>query len=282
MSNMRRPGTSKAARYAVSKAIEESRRDMNGAMSSLKRDGARFLSFSKLSDLKFCEYRYVLTYLRGVKPPKEPAYFAKGHLFHEAAAEVYRSIAKGRQPDVPALHRLIHRRAGGDEDRSHLKNALHLLLENAHAGWEVLAVEEAFALPLDGLPPLVGVVDLVLRREATVAVVDHKTGRTFGELNPLQLALYREHARRNHGAREVLGFFDQYRWVNDLGRLRKPAFQRKQVPLGEPVWRAARMLLERAHRRIAELEKGKTARADGECFRCPLKDVCDRAKSGGR
>ncbi|NUN49614.1 MAG: hypothetical protein HUU15_12370 [Candidatus Brocadiae bacterium] len=84
-------------------------------------------------------------------------------------------------------------------------------------------------------------------------------GASRSDLNPLHLALYREHARRTWGAREILGFFDPDRRVNDLGRLRKPAFQRRQVPLGEPVWRAALILLERAQRRITELEKGKTA-----------------------
>lgn len=259
---------------AIASAFRQSKGDIARAMKSVDRHGIPYLSFSKLSDLEFCEYRYELAYVQGVEPEEEPAYFAKGHLFHAAAAGVYRAFAARREPDRAGLHRMIDRGARG-EDRAHLRNALQLLLENAFSGWDVLGVEEPFVLPLDGLPPLVGVVDLVLRRGATVAVVDHKTGRTFGEPDPIQLALYREHARRAHGAREVRAMFDQYRWVNDLTRARKPAFQRNEVALGS--WEEAFRRLRAGHRRMAEIEKGGRTTAEGECFRCPLRGVCDRA-----
>lgn len=263
---------------AIASALQKSKGDIARAMKSVEHRGIPFLSFSKLSDLEFCEYRFELQYVKRVELAEEPSYFAKGHLFHEAAARVYRALAARREPDRAGLHRLIARGAAEEEDRTHLRNALQLLLENAFFGWEVLGVEESFVLPLDGLPPLVGVVDLVLRRGETVAVVDHKTGRTFGDPDPIQLALYREHARRAHGAREVLAMFDQYRWVNDLSRARKPAFQRSEVALGS--WEDAFRRLRAGHRRMEEIEKGGRARAEGECFRCPLKAVCDRAKGG--
>lgn len=263
---------------AIAAALAKAGGDVARAMKAVDRKGIPYLSFSKLSDLEFCEYRYELAYVQGVKPEEEPAYFAKGHLFHAAAAGVYRALAARREPDRAGLHRMIDRGARGAEDRAHLRNALQLLIDNAFSDWDVLGVEEPFVLPLDGLPPLVGVIDLVLRRGATVAVVDHKTGRTFGEPDPIQLALYREHARRAHGAREVRAMFDQYRWVNDLGRARKPAFQRSEVTLGS--WEDAFRRLRKGHGRMAEIEKGGRATAEGECFRCPLRPVCDRAKRG--
>lgn len=74
-----------------------------------------------------------------------------------------------------------------------------------------------------------GVIDLVLRKGKRFAVVDHKTGKAFWPQDPMQLAIYREHLLREYGPVQVRAFFDAYRWVNDLRRIRTPAHQRTRV-----------------------------------------------------
>ena len=47
------------------------------------------LSFSSISTLEFCEYRYYLEYVLRRKLKETPLYFTKGKLFHRVAADFY-------------------------------------------------------------------------------------------------------------------------------------------------------------------------------------------------
>lgn len=72
-----------------------------------------------------------------------------------------------------------------------LRNALTLLRDNRWDGYEVVSVEFPFFMDLaPGLPP-----DLVLRRNGSLVLVDHKTSQSFNDLDPAQLVLYAEHLR---------------------------------------------------------------------------------------
>jgi hypothetical protein len=65
--------------------------------------------------------------------------------------------------------------------------------------------------------------------------------------------------------------------VADLGRIRKPAFQRTQVHLRSTSWTAALRRFSRGYQRILRIEEKQDARATGSCHSCALKGVCDKA-----
>jgi CRISPR/Cas system-associated exonuclease Cas4 (RecB family) len=156
-----------------------------------------------------------------------------------------------------------------------------LAARNAFDGFEVVGVEEPFVLSLgDSLPPCVGVVDLILRRAKTFFVVDPKTGKKFNGADELQLILYREYVRRQYRAVRCLAFVDEYRWVPNLDKVRKPAFQRRQIRLGRTAWSQATRRMARAYSRIREIEKNPDAWRSEKCYLCPEKSSCPKASVG--
>ena len=264
-----------------SKAIRDALAAHRGGMSSfvkqLDRGAAPYLSYSKITSVEFCPYRYYLEYVKRIRLRPEPVYFTKGRTFHKAADRLYRAVARGATVREDALERLICKH-DDETDRQHLRNAVALLRENAMADWEVLGVEQPFVLSLTpDLPPCIGVVDLILRREDVLAVIDHKTGKRLGNGDAMQLALYREHALRIHRIPECLTFFDEYRWVNDLRRIRKPAFQRTRIRLRPTSWNGAIRRFRRGYRKIRKIEAENDAPGTGSCYMCPFRAVCGKA-----
>lgn len=245
----------------------------------LDRKGERFLSFSKVSTLESCEYRYLLEYVERVKLRPQPEYFAKGGLFHQAMARHYREMRRGRRAKFETHCRFIDR--NWDDDPPHLKNAIRVAVDNLWRDGEVEAVEEPFVLDLgEDLPPLLGIVDLVIKDGDAFTVVDHKTGVKFYEQDDLQLVLYREFARRKYGVAACRTVFDQYRFVNNLDRIRKPAMERNEVKLAKGAFGRAVRRVAKADRIMRQIEEGGRASADGECFKCPYKPQCPKARSG--
>jgi len=252
---------------------------IGGFSRKLDRENTSYISFSKVVSVEFCSYRYLLEYVkrRRLRPP--PAYFANGQAFHETAARMYRSLSRGTSPDETDLLQFLARRA--TPPAIELENAVRVAAQNVHQGWEVVGVEEPFVISLGrALPPCIGVADLILRRGRTFAVVDHKTGRRFSGADELQLVLYREHVRRRYGASRCLTIVDEYRWVSDLTKIRKPAFQRQVVQLRRNAWSQAIQRIANAWSEIREIEKSGEAYGWGECFRCPYKGICPKASIG--
>jgi hypothetical protein len=245
---------------------------------ALDREGVRTLSWSKVAAVEFCETRYLLEFVQRLRLVPRPFYFVKGEVFHIAAARIYRDLAAGRRPSLARLDRFVDSRL--DDDRPHLKNALRLALDNVRPDHEVLSVEAPFVLDLGPkLPPALGIADLVLRRGPDHVVVDHKTGTRFGDHDELQLVLYREWARREFGAERCAVCYDEYRWVNNLEKIRKPAFQRTEVRPGPQAWRRALDRIGEADEAMRRIERDRDGDAGGECFRCPWKEQCPSASS---
>jgi len=82
------------------------------------------------------------------------------------------------------------------------------------------------------LPPVIGVIDLVVSGSDSCLVVDHKTCRTFTDQDPGQLVLYAEYVRRSRGCDVRKGAFDEYQLVPNLNRVKKPVFRRTEVNVG--------------------------------------------------
>lgn len=238
------------------------------------------LSFSRVTSVEFCQYRYFLEHVKHRRLDPEPDYFVKGRIFHKAAAKFYGSANSHNAQNGDGVDGLIKGKIN-DYDRTHIRNALLLLAKHRFAGWQVVAVETPFVLHLKkGLPPCVGVIDLVLRKGRTFMVVDHKTGKKFNEPDEFQLAIYRKHVRRKYGARKCLGVYDEYRWVNNLDRVRKPAFQRTAVKMRPWAWKHALERLDSAHWEIQEIEETRDPSGRFECYGCSYSSICPKASFG--
>lgn len=252
----------------------------------LDRSGLPYLSYSKVACLEACPYRYLLTYVRRVPLELEPGYFVKGRIFHRGAARFYRARARGKRLPPSQVKRSADCLRGTD-DHLPLCNAFEALVESAPDDLKVVAVEKPFVLHLErDLPPVVGVVDLVARSEGALHVVDHKTGKDFYGQKPHQMTLYAAWARKHYRAERVRAWYHQYRWVNSLTRIRKPAVIHTEVDLMpvqplRPLMRFRRRQnllnwLRCAWWDIQWIEKTGKVRHTGTCNFCPYGKQCDR------
>jgi hypothetical protein len=254
--------------------IEQSRASSDQFAETLRRDQIPHLSFSQITTVESCQYRYVLQYVRMVDPVPIPDYFTKGKLLHQMIAISYERAARGQPVYLDDLLPLIDRQFQGDTQR-HLNNACILHLKNRWQDCQVIAVEKPFAMLVDPeLPACVGVIDLILQKSGTFILVDHKTGRNFTPQDPLQMAIYVEYIQREFGGVVCEFYYDHYRWVNNLDRIRKPAFQRDGVPVSAADWPSALDRIRSGYETIRQLKAGRPALRNGQCFRCPYRKSC--------
>lgn len=263
---------------AIHALIEENRGSSDRFAETLRHRQIHHISFSQITTVEFCQYRYFLEYVCLLSPTPVPDYFTKGKLFHQVVGSFYENKA-GFQDSDPAqsseaAYQVIDSAYEGDS-RQHLRNAYTVHLQNHWQDCEVLAVEQPFAMLVDPeLPPLVGVIDLILRKDDAIIIVDHKTGRDFYPEDELQMAIYVRYIQQQYGELACQFYYDHYRWVNNLARIRKPAFQRTQVNFTSARWPAA---LERIRNGALAADKIRTTKwveKNGECFRCPYRKVC--------
>jgi len=242
-------------------------------MRHLDQQRTPYLSHSKVATIERCPRCYYQQYLLG-EPPSSEA-LTTGVAFHQAAAAFYEARRAGRRGlSVDDLCRLMPPTPIPDE-QPYLNNACKTLLQNAWDEYEVAAVEELFFMDLaPELPPVIGIIDLVLRADRSYVVVDHKTSKRFNDLDSGQLELYAEQVRRSREVTECAAAFDEYRLVPDLQRVRKPVFRRTPVavsPAGVPamIGRYAR-----AWERIARIQGEDDATPGAECWFCRPRQAC--------
>ena len=199
-------------------------------MSSIERDGIAYLSHTKVSTVQRCRQCYYEQFVlkkKAVGPAIET-----GTLVHEAAQIAYQHIQAGRPVDFDALAQKTAARHSVPSCRAHVGNAITTLSQHLLPGHEIVGIEEPFFLDLSAdLPPVIGVVDLILRDGPRYLVVDHKTGKRFNDEDEGQLVLYAEYVRQRHGAKRCEGVFDQYRMVPNLARVRTPVHMRTSVKI---------------------------------------------------
>jgi hypothetical protein len=119
-----------------------------------------------------------------------------------------------------------------------------------------------------GLPPVIGIPDLVLQRNSSLLVVDHKTSKSFNNLDCDQLVLYAEHLRRLHGTRSIIGVFDEYRLVPDLSTIRKPAFRRTPVSVDRSLLPALVRRYRRVWKEILAIDRDDEPLPASDCWIC--------------
>ena len=255
---------------------------------TLRRERIPHISFSQVSCVEFCPQRYYLQYVLGQDPDPLPDYFTKGKLFHSLLADFYRgnghpsnhppntagqAFADGALPHPASPNGAPS--SLSPTSRTHLENAYAVHLQHSWSDCRVIAVEQPFAMLADeALPPLVGVIDLVLEHEGETIIVDHKTGRDFYPQDELQSAIYSEYLRRQFGDTPVTFYYDHYRWVENLQRIRKPALQRTPVVPSAESWPAALERIRSGYRLIEQVTRQGGTNGNGQCFRCPYRADC--------
>lgn len=259
-----RPVKNQMNAVALEGAWREWPRSFASFMQRLDREEISYLSYSRVSDYQRCPLCY---YRRNVLRIKETTQaMLLGTLFHKAAARAY-TTKRSTTPE--RLFGRLNCSKLEEERRPQLQNALALLCQNRHVDCGILSVEEPFFLDLaPGLPPVIGIADLVLRTGKTLLVVDHKTSKSFQDHDAAQLVLYAEHARRAHNAPVPEGCFDEYRLVPNLDRIRKPAFRRTTVKLNRKMLTPLIRDYEAAWGEIQLLKRGDPPASGHECWFC--------------
>jgi CRISPR/Cas system-associated exonuclease Cas4 (RecB family) len=140
---------------------------------------------------------------------------------------------------------------------------------------EVIGIEKPFVFLMDGdIPPVVGVIDLILRQGDMMILIDHKTGRDFYQPDILQMAVYLSYLRSTGFKGECEFYYDSYRWVENLARIRKPAFYRQQMEISDKEAEIQARRLADGYQGIQNLRQGRIPEKKGECFRCAYQNYC--------
>jgi CRISPR/Cas system-associated exonuclease Cas4 (RecB family) len=126
----------------------------------------------------------------------------------------------------------------------------------------------------EDLPPFFGIIDLVLRNGNQHIVVDHKTGKAFYELDPIQLVFYREFVRLAYSAKKIDAYYDQYRWVKNLDLIKKPAFKRSKVPIRTNALSKAITRARKAYAGMCNTTNPVNNAFSETCFQCQFRDLC--------
>lgn len=240
----------------------------------LRRERIPHLSFSQVTTVESCQHRYYLQYVLGREPEPTPTYFIKGKRMHDLIARSYASIRAGRGSSDALLPEDLQDADDGLDGR-HIANAYQVHRQNLWEGYAIRGIEHPFVFTISpDLPPLVGVIDLMLAKDACFFLVDHKTGRDFYPDDALQVAIYARYIRTHFDTENVRLFYDHYRWVNNLDRIRKPAFERREVAADPREWGSYLARITRAYRVMESITEGRRPLKDGACFRCPYRGGC--------
>jgi hypothetical protein len=242
-------------------------RDWTQFMRRLDRSGIPYLSHSKLTRLESCPRCYYREYILGQKQDSDA--LNRGILFHHTAKTFYTGLKDGQRIKPAISVKQIRDKSLPDDALPMLRNALKLLQKNQWEKHDILAVEECFFMDLaPGLPPIIGVPDLVLSRNGSVLVVDHKTSKSFSDLDSSQLVLYAEFFRRQRSINSIIGVFDEYRLVADLAKINKPAFRRTPVSVDRCFLPKLIARYRKAWRIIVSIQKNGEPESQPDCWIC--------------
>ena len=254
--------------------LQAARGDSECFLLSMKDAGLPSLSFSKVSAVESCQYRFYLQYSLHLEPDPIPDYFIKGKLLHTVIAHTYQKYSNHVAIDLDEHFELISQTYSG-ENQTHLMNAARIHLENLWNEVEVVGIETPFAMLIcTDLPPVIGVIDLILRKGERYLVIDHKSGRDFYPPDELQMAIYRQYIHHQFEVEKCEFFYEHYRWVKNLHRIRKPAFLRSAVNLPLNGWHASLDRIRRAYGLMQRIRERNDAQKNGDCYRCPYRKNC--------
>ena len=146
------------------------------------------LSATQLTTYLGCARRYYMGYVLKLPWPAVPSALVYGSAIHAALAALHEARLEGRTPEMADLmdvyqlawvaeQKTIEFRDGETLEglNAMARAMLALAIEQAPPG-RVLCVEERFSISVgDNLPPLVGVLDLVVEIDGKAVIYEHKT-----------------------------------------------------------------------------------------------------------
>jgi putative RecB family exonuclease len=145
-------------------------------------------SYSQINTYLTCSLRYKFQYVDKIPPAFTAASLAFGSAIHEAVGAFYQTRLEGdelRPDQMLDVCRDSWRQAekvkffNGDSEETLVNRAEQLIRvfhEAVDPGTQVVGVEEFFELPLGGLPPFHGYIDLIEQSiDGTATIVDLKT-----------------------------------------------------------------------------------------------------------
>jgi hypothetical protein len=236
-------------------------------INGLESSGIPYLSHSKLTCIERCPRCYYNEHILHIK--QESDALNRGTLFHQTAEAFYASLQDGQRTKPAISANQVREMSLSAEDTLKLRNALTLMQKNQWEKHDILAVEECFFMDLaPGLPPIIGVPDLVLSRNGSLLIVDHKTSKSFNDLDASQLILYAEFHRRQRSINSILGVFDEYRLATDLTKIKKPAFRRTPVSVDRCFLPKLIARYRKAWRKIVSIQKSGEPKSSPDCWIC--------------
>jgi len=253
--------------------IDQCEGDSDAFVDRLHQSKLTHISFSQVYSFETCPRQYYLRYILGKEITPTPEYFVKGKALHRTIARAYRAYSEGQSFDEEIIQ--YDGVSRFSQAGNHLRNGYLTLLQNMLPSDEVLGIEKPFVFLMENeIPPVVGVIDLILRLGDTLILIDHKTGRDFYQPDILQMAVYLSYLRST-GFKGNCGFYyDSYRWVENLARIRKPAFNRHQMEISDNEVEIQAKRLIAGYEGIRNLRQGKLPEMKGECFRCAYRNYC--------
>lgn len=258
----------------ITSLIEENAGNADGFVESLRRNQILHLSFSQISTVESCGFRYLLQYIEFQEPDPYPDYFQKGKVFHQIIARRYEHLRDNKTHDLNEDHTFINDYYQGSHCH-HLRNAVTVMEDHIWQDYQVESIEYPFVIILaPDLPPFVGVIDLVLRREDSMYVIDHKTGRDFNDPDLLQMAIYRNHIQSLYPDSLINTYYDHYRWVENLKTIRKPAMRRTEVDLSNSDFSRTIARVRKGYTLIEKIRSRRRTERNGNCFPCPYRGNC--------
>ena len=236
-----------------------------GFMKTLDRDHVPYLSHSKISTVERCPQCYYAQYILGKKPSSDA--LTTGTLFHRAAAAFYEAIQSNHP--TSRIVRQLSPKHPNPTDRPFLNSAIKTMRRNVWQGYEIVSVESLFFMDLAAaLPPVIGVVDLILKQDNSYIVVDHKTSKRFGAPDADQLVLYAEYVKRFLGAGPCVGAFDEYRLVLNLKRARKAVFRRTHISVETSRLQDLIRRYRKGWKAIEKIHREGKAISSNDCWYC--------------
>lgn len=240
----------------------------------LRHSNIPHISFSQIYTVEFCHYAYFLEYVKKVSPNPTPVYFTKGRLLHQIIANIYSKLMLSQNVGELEFYDLVDAELNG-LDNKHVKNSINVVLNNIWKNYRIVAIEKPFVMVVDDeLPPVVGIIDLILEKEGRYFVIDHKSGRDFYPQDPLQMAIYAMFIESHFPSNQIEFFYDHYRWVNNLSRIRKPALFRNKVKFQTKYGRSEIKRINTGFKAMAAIKGTGSAIKFGQCFRCPYYGIC--------
>jgi putative RecB family exonuclease len=172
-----------------------------------------YISYSAISTYRSCPLKYKFRYIDGLPSETIPASLVFGTAIHAAIEEYFMAKLSGDSPVTREKMLEVYHASWATNDQSSLQLGKSETVESLEAlasrmidtflassltklEGRILGVEETLRGPLlEGVPDLLGVVDLLIESENTLSVIDFKTSRSTWTLDQAidsseQLLLY--------------------------------------------------------------------------------------------